>query len=117
MLITDGDCGFCQRSAAVLVARMRPAAHVAPYQQLDLAALGVTPTRAEREVLWVDTDGVRGGAAAVAAVLRVSPSRIWRTIGHVLAIPPVSWAAAGLYVLIARNRHRLPGGTAQCVVR
>jgi len=117
MLVTDGDCGFCQRAAAALVEHVRPVARVAPYQTLDLAALGVARQRAEHEVLWLDGDRVRGGAAAVAAMLRTSPVAAWRAAGRVLALPPVSWLAAAVYVLIARNRHRLPGGTAQCVVR
>ena len=31
--------------------------------------------------------------------------------------PPLRWLAPYLYRLIARNRHRLPGGTPACAIR
>jgi predicted DCC family thiol-disulfide oxidoreductase YuxK len=38
----------------------------------------------------------------------------WRIAGRVLLLPGVSWIAARAYRSIARNRHRLPGGTPAC---
>jgi hypothetical protein len=40
----------------------------------------------------------------------------WRPFGALLLVPPFSWIGAGLYRLIAANRHRLPGGTPACAV-
>ena len=37
-------------------------------------------------------------------------------MGQLLVTPPFSWAAALGYTLIARFRHRLPGGTAACAL-
>ncbi|ROO84360.1 putative DCC family thiol-disulfide oxidoreductase YuxK [Actinocorallia herbida] len=116
MLLFDGDCGFCTVCVGFIERRIRPAAEVLPYQWQDLAGYGVTAERAAHEVLWVRPDGtVSGGARGVAALLR-SARGPWRPLGYVLAVPPVSWAAHGLYRLVARNRHKLPGGTAACSI-
>ncbi|REF36571.1 thiol-disulfide oxidoreductase DCC family protein [Thermasporomyces composti] len=116
VLLYDGDCGFCTWSAELLDRWVGTSATLIPWQLADHAALGTTPSRAEREVLWVGTDGrVEGGVAAVARVLRTG-RRGWRPLGVLLSLPPVRWLGSGLYWLIARNRHRLPGGTPACAL-
>ena len=74
-LIYDGDCAFCTSSAQWLARRFNrppgPNARLVPWQFTDLAALGTTAERAQREALWVSTDGtIQGGAAAFAAWLK-----------------------------------------------
>ena len=115
-LVFDGDCAFCSRSAD-LARRLLPAhCEVLPWQWADLAAVGVSPERARSEVLWIDEDGtVSGGAPAVAHVLRAVGGPL-SLLGRLLALPPISWAAAPLYRLVAANRYRLPGGTPACRV-
>ena len=67
-------------------------------------------------MLWVTPAGaVHGGAQAVAKLLLSAPGG-WPLVGALLTLPPVRWMAHGLYRLIARNRHRLPGGTAACAL-
>lgn len=113
VLIYDGDCGFCQRSAD-LARRVHPGLHSQTYQQTDLAALGVTEARATREVLWADAAGrVSGGAQAVSRVL-IDAGQPWAAAGWLLRVPPLSGLAAVVYRLVARHRHQLPGGTAAC---
>ncbi|AXK32279.1 DUF393 domain-containing protein [Streptomyces armeniacus] len=117
VLVYDGDCGFCTTSVRFAERRLRPRCAATPWQFADLEALGVTRERAEHEVLWVTPPGtVYGGAQAVAKVLLSAP-RAWPLLGGALMLPPVRWPAHGLYRLIARNRHRMPGGTAACAVR
>ena len=70
-LIFDGDCAFCTSSAHWLARRLRHRrgqdARLVPWQFTDLTALGTTAERAQREALWVGTDGtIYGGAAAFA---------------------------------------------------
>ena len=115
-LIFDGDCAFCTRSAG-FARRLLPAGcAVVAWQLTDLSAIGVTPARAQREVLWVSASGtVVGGARAVAEVLRASGG-LWALLGLVLLVPPISWAAQAVYRIVAANRMRLPGGTAACAV-
>ncbi|MDF6020631.1 DUF393 domain-containing protein [Streptomyces sp. JH34] len=113
-LLFDGDCGFC--TAAVHLARTRVAPHVrfVPWQLADLDSLGVTEAQADHEIIWIGPGGdVRGGARAAALVL-MQGSAPWHLTGRLLSLPPFNWAAHAAYRTVARNRHRLPGGTAAC---
>ncbi|MEU3774191.1 DUF393 domain-containing protein [Streptomyces sp. NPDC032472] len=115
-LLYDGDCGFCTRAVNVAVRLLDPDAVVTPWQYADLDALGITAERADREVLWIGpgTSDVHGGAQAVAQLLKQGPCRPWRLAGQAMTLPPISWIARLVYRVVARNRHRLPGGTAAC---
>ena len=53
--------------------------------------------------------------AAIARML-VDAGSYWRPLGWLLDRRPVRWIAGPAYRLIARNRHRLPGGTAACLL-
>lgn len=95
---------------------VRPTGTAVPYQKADLNAYGVTVERAGHEVIWVDADArVTGGVQAFAKLLRRS-GRVWYPLGLALSVPPIRWAALVVYRLIARNRHRMPGGTAACAL-
>lgn len=113
----DGDCAFCQRSIDLAHRILPDPIQAEPYQFLDLPSLSLTTEQASSAVWWV-TPGVppRRGHRAVAAVLMTQQRWWWRALGTVIDHPPISWVAAPVYALIARNRHRLPGGTAQCRV-
>ncbi len=115
-LVFDGDCGFCTRSADV-ARRVLPAdCAVVPWQGVDLAAVGTSAARAQREVLWVPRTGeVVGGAPAVAAALRAAGSG-WALLGRLLQLPLVDRLAGAVYRVVAANRMRLPGGTAACAL-
>lgn len=115
-LLYDGDCGFCRRTITTLLAEPRRPVNVRTWQETDLEALGVDERRAAREMLWVRADGrVTGGAAAFADLFRHLGGR-WRPVGALLRTPPTRWLATGLYRIIARNRHRMPGSTTACAV-
>lgn len=117
LVVFDGDCAFCTTSARWLERVLGTDARVEPWQFVDLAAYGIDAERAAYEVLWVDSHGrVYGGAQAVARWLMHSGG-VWRVVGTVMTLPPVRWIAAGVYRLIAVNRHRLPGGTPACALR
>jgi predicted DCC family thiol-disulfide oxidoreductase YuxK len=118
ILVYDGDCAFCQLSidagTRVLPRRFR----AEPFQFLDLDALGLTEQQVTESVWWVQPSlPARAGHRAVAALLRAQSRWWWRTLGWVIDHPPVSFAASWVYAWVARNRHRLPGGTAQCRVQ
>ncbi|AGS66882.1 thiol-disulfide oxidoreductase DCC family protein [Streptomyces collinus] len=116
VLVFGGDCGFCSTSVRFAERRLQPRCDTVPWQFADLEALGVTSTRAEREVLWVTPRGVvYGGAQAVAKAL-LSAGGGWALVGALLMLPPMRWAAHGVYRLVANNRHRMPGGTAACAL-
>jgi predicted DCC family thiol-disulfide oxidoreductase YuxK len=113
-LVYDGDCAFCTSCAEFIGRHMRGAAHVVPWQFADLDALGLTVEQCEQAVQWVGTDGrVTSGPEAIADLLRGS-GQAWRPLGWLLARRPVLAAAWPAYRWVARNRHRMPGGTPAC---
>ncbi|TDC70445.1 DUF393 domain-containing protein [Actinomadura sp. GC306] len=117
VLVYDGDCGFCTSSVRFIERYVPVRADIVAFQYADLGELGTTVERAEHEVLWVDRAGrVSGGAEAVGRLLTAAGGP-WRALGVVIRVAPVSWAAHAAYRLVARNRHRLPGGTAACAVQ
>jgi predicted DCC family thiol-disulfide oxidoreductase YuxK len=113
VLVFDGDCAFCT-SCARLLKRIGPEAEIVAWQVADLDELGITAAQAAEAVRWVGADGtVRSGHEAFAAALGTA-GPVWRTFGRTLGLPGVSPLAAASYRLVARNRHRLPGGTPSC---
>ncbi len=110
LLVYDGECGFCVRSARWLEDRLPAEARVEPWQSLDLRDLGLSQPDAESAVWWIEDRG-RGqrrcrGAEAVGRSL-VASGGAWRVIGHLMAHPPVLWLARPVYALVAANRHRI----------
>jgi predicted DCC family thiol-disulfide oxidoreductase YuxK len=119
-LIFDGDCAFCTSSAQWLARRLRrphgPDARLIPWQFTDLTALGTTAERTRREALWVSTDGtIYGGASAFAEWLKFRGGAC-RIAGGVMDLPVIRTLAAAVYRAIAKNRHRMPGGTPACAL-
>ncbi len=53
------------------------------------------------------------GHRAVAAALRHG-SPAWQQVGRILDADALAPLASAGYDLVARNRHRLPGGTPAC---
>jgi predicted DCC family thiol-disulfide oxidoreductase YuxK len=114
--VFDGDCSFCTACANFVTRWIPTRAEVVPWQRADLAALGLTREAALQAVQWVDPGHTPvAGPEAIGALLR-SSRWYWKPFGWILALPPVRAAAWPLYRLIARNRHRMPGGTAACAL-
>ncbi len=113
LLLFDADCGFCARAAAV-APRLRLDVDVKPLQDVDLRPLGVSADRAKREIPLVAPDGrVRYGHEAVAGALATG-GRLPHLAARIMLSWPIDGLAAAVYRLVARNRHRLPGGAASC---
>jgi predicted DCC family thiol-disulfide oxidoreductase YuxK len=116
VLLYDGDCAFCSSCARFIERRVPTSAEILAWQLTDLSDLGVTPEAAAEAVLWVDVDGsVAAGHLAVAWLL-VDADSFWRPLGYLLSLPPLRWLGGPVYRLVARNRHRLPGGTTACAL-
>jgi predicted DCC family thiol-disulfide oxidoreductase YuxK len=114
ILVFDGDCGFCTASADFARRWVRPRARIAPWQRLDLAALGLTEADCTAAVQWVDAKGdIRSGAGAVAATLRAGRPP-WPVLGRLIDAPVLRPLASRVYALVAANRGRLPGSTPAC---
>jgi predicted DCC family thiol-disulfide oxidoreductase YuxK len=119
VLVFDGDCAFCSTSATFVVRRLRrsPADYaVQPWQRLDVAAFGLTPADCTESLRWVDAGG-RTHAAQDAVARMLLASRAWaRPVGALLLVPGIRQVAGVAYRWVARNRHRLPGGTPACAI-
>jgi len=114
VFLYDGDCSFCTTCATFIDRRIPTRAQVAPWQFSDLDRLGVTQEEVEAAVVWVEPGRPPAHGPEAIARLLVDGRGIWRPLGRVLGLRPVLWAAWPMYRWIARNRHRLPGGTATC---
>lgn len=114
VLVFDGDCGFCTMSAQWVQRHIHSPAHVVAYQHADLAALGLTPQACAAALQYVAADGrVHSGAGAVSQLLS-DAGGVWLPFGATLRLPGIRGISQIVYRLVARNRHRLPGGTAAC---
>ena len=84
---------------------------VVPGQRLDLAEAGLSESDIKTAAWWVDGVKRESGHKAIALALQAMGG-IWAPLGKVVrAGGPVSALA---YRLIARYRHRLPGGSPAC---
>ena len=119
-IIYDGDCAFCTSSADWLARRLHNPVganpRLVPWQFADLTALGTTAERTQREALWIDTDGTIYGGAAVFAEWLKFRGGWYQVPGRVLTLPVIRPLAAGVYRVIAKNRHRMPGGSPACAL-
>ncbi|MER6826937.1 DUF393 domain-containing protein [Streptosporangium sp. NPDC000563] len=117
-LVYDGDCGFCANALRTLRRVLPDWPDTFAWQALDLAHHGLSPEQVAGAAWWIEQGKApAGGARAFAALLVWQRSRGWRVLGRLMSVPPVSWAAHLVYAVVARTRHRLPGGTPLCSVR
>jgi len=113
VLIFDGDCKFCSSSARAFVRMTQNRIPTAPYQRTDLSALGLTLQECEQAVQYVGASGKESGHLAIAQGL-IDSKTIWSLAGYVLKWPVITSVAFVVYHWVAKNRHRLPGGTPAC---
>ncbi|HET6215011.1 MAG TPA: DCC1-like thiol-disulfide oxidoreductase family protein [Micromonosporaceae bacterium] len=119
--VYDGDCAFCTSCAEFIGRHVHVAAgpdpvDVIPWQFTDINALGLTVQQCEQAVQWVGADGRRAaGPEAIAELLRRG-GPWWRPVGWLLGRRTVLELARPVYRWVARNRHRMPGGTAACAL-
>jgi predicted DCC family thiol-disulfide oxidoreductase YuxK len=117
LLVFDGDCAFCTRSASWIEAGWRGNASAIAWQRLDptqLQELGLTPDDCREAAWWIDSSGSRyKGHRAIGQALLAATG--WkRPLGRVILAPPLSPIAAIVYRVIARLRFRFPRGSAAC---
>ena len=114
-LIYDGECGFCQRSVALLRRwdREQRIALVPFQDQARVAAFGIPlpALAAAMHLVLPPPDGrVLAGADAVPELLRRLPGKGWLAWGF--RIPGIPLVARRLYGWIARRRRCLVRGYA-----
>ncbi len=115
LLIYDGDCGFCTRTAAWIRRRLPAGYEVQASQRLaDLERLGLTRAQVHDAAYWIDPDGTRHPAHLAIARSLEAAGGVLRLAGRVMTVWPIERLAGWVYRVIARNRHRLPGSTDHC---
>ncbi len=116
LLVFDGDCAFCTTWVRRLQSVLPRFPEAEPWQWLDLEELDLSHDDATRYAWLIASENRYRGHAAFAALLWMQRQWGLRLAGRLLVTPPFSWVAALGYSLIARFRHRLPGGTAACAM-
>ena len=113
-LIFDGDCGFCTSTANFIKARSSAAIDVQAWQLIDVTRFGLTAEQTASRVYFVTGGKAFGGHAALAKVLLAQRNWLFKVAGGIMLTPPFSWLAHLGYLLVAKYRHKLPGGTPAC---
>ena len=106
ILITDGNCAFCQRTAKKLAGIVPTGWINVPSTELT-NSYDLTQDQLKYSV-WLIEDPESeqkrySGAKAVGKVLRIRGG-LWGGLGWLTFIPPTSWIAAGMYRVVANNR-------------
>lgn len=115
-VIYDGDCALCTRAVAFLRAwdtasRLAFVTSREAQRRADLPPL--SPSALDQAMHLVSPSGtVTAGAETLSPLLRLLP---WgRPLAAALRLPGSNRLARTVYNWVARNRHRLPGGTPRC---
>lgn len=115
-LIFDGDCAFCTSSVRWVERRFRRQPVIIPWQRADLGSLGLTREQCETALQFVDDRGRVGSGEVAVARLLIHAGKGWRILGSIMLIPGIRQVCGLGYRWVAKNRHRLPGGTAACAL-
>jgi predicted DCC family thiol-disulfide oxidoreductase YuxK len=106
ILVTDGNCAFCQRTAKKLAGIVPTGWVNVPSTELT-NDYGLTQEQLEHSVWLIEDPNSElkrySGAKAVGKVLRIRGG-LWGALGWLTFIPPLSWMAAGIYRVVANNR-------------
>lgn len=112
----DGDCGLCEQGSARIRDRVAPPVTMAPYQSVDLDALGVTEAAVLDGPVLRQPDGtVLVGPEAMGAMLAMSGTP-YRVVGRVMLAPGLRHVLRRLGPALYRQRGRLPGADPACSV-
>lgn len=120
LLIFDGDCAFCTRCVEWGAKNLKPWVDTKASSQLNPADFGLTQDDFHKSIWLVQTNNPKstplGANRAAAKILQQQKNPFWRALGIVLDIWWIRPIARAGYYLVARNRAKMPGGTAACEV-
>jgi predicted DCC family thiol-disulfide oxidoreductase YuxK len=121
LLIYDGDCQFCRLSLDFGIRKLSVFPEFVAYQRITPADFGLSSKDVASKIWLVSASGAQnislGGHLAVAQILRAQPQFYWRALALVMRTPPTSVVANWVYEWVAKNRHRLPGGSKACQIK
>jgi predicted DCC family thiol-disulfide oxidoreductase YuxK len=115
VLIYDGDCQFCKLSLDFGLRVLKNFPLYVAFQKINPSDFGLTQDQVKSQIWTVGgAESPSGGHLAVADLLAMQVSPIYRGLAWLIRTPPTSWIAKKLYFFIAANRHRMPGGSREC---
>lgn len=111
LLITDGECEFCQLSATWL-ARHFPGEWInQPSQTANLSELGLTKAEVDKQVWYLILKNGHwqksGGAKAISKLLINQPKKYIKPFAYLMLAPGFAVYAQFVYLLVAKNRGKL----------
>jgi len=111
LLITDGDCEFCQLSAAWLIKKFPGNWLNQPSQNSNLADLGLTKEEVTKQVWYLipiqNTWEKYGGAKAIFKLLLQQPKIYIKPFAIFFLLPGPIHIAQAVYMWVTRNRAKL----------
>jgi predicted DCC family thiol-disulfide oxidoreductase YuxK len=110
VFVYDGGCRFCTNWWTWLRPRLGDRVVAVAFDDLlNPASLGLSRADIARSsmLLTEDLSHRRNGSAGIAAMLKLADWPL-KAVGYAMSIPPLSWASAAAYRMVASNRHRLP---------
>jgi predicted DCC family thiol-disulfide oxidoreductase YuxK len=105
-LIFDGDCGFCQRSLEWGQRNLTAFPRAISSRSAEAKSSGLSQKQLDESIWIIGTNKPLGAAEAAAFILRMQPNILWRTLGFVMTIWPISRIAKAAYFWVAKNRGR-----------
>jgi predicted DCC family thiol-disulfide oxidoreductase YuxK len=121
VLIYDGDCQFCQLSLEFGLRHLKNFPKYVAFQRIAPADFGLSVNQVQSQIFMASRIPAAklpaGGHFAAAEILRMQNNRLYWLVGLIMSKPPVSWLAGMVYRWVAKNRHRLPGGSRQCQIK
>jgi len=88
---------------------------IQPWQRSNLPELGLTQEQCETAVQFIEGGRVTSAHVAVARIL-IYGKKGWAILGYLMLLPGIKQIAGVAYRWVAKNRDRMPGGTAECAL-
>jgi predicted DCC family thiol-disulfide oxidoreductase YuxK len=114
VIIYDGDCAFCQLWVERLHRALPVVPRTVPSHSVALDELGLSADDVANYAWLITPARHIAGGAILRELLIHQPRPHLRFLGHLLGLWPIPLIADGVYRLVAKNRHRLPGSQAAC---
>ena len=114
-LIYDADCGFCTTSATKIASAGTFKMQAWQFTD-DLEALGLDYQKVTEAAHWVEDGKVTASGSDAIGRALISRGDAAALLGRIVVSFPVKYSARLVYSWVAKNRHRMPGGTAACKV-
>ena len=121
LLIYDGDCQFCQLSLEFGIKKLRYFPRYVAFQKINPGEFGLSEEQVRSQIWLISGSETKikllGGHEAATEILRLQPQKIMKFLAFVLATWPFRVFAKHTYRWVAKNRHRLPGGSRTCELK